>query len=77
MNGVTHPGHWAAIQHYDQVAHDMQTAERYEIERMLRTADETLREERRAQRRAERAERRSQRQRLIRCKVQRALRLSL
>lgn len=77
MNGITHPGYWAAAQHYDHVASDMRAAEQYEVELMLRIADETARAERKAQRRVKRAERWSQRQRLIVCKLRHALRMSL
>lgn len=77
MNGFIHPGHWAAVQHYDQVAKDFRTAERYETDRMLRIADETVRAERKAHRRAQRAEWWAQRRHLIRSRLQQALRLSM
>lgn len=77
MNGVTHVGHWAAIQHYEQAGRDLRTTERYEVERELRVADEIVREERKAERRARRAERWSRRQHLVQGKVRQILRTSV
>lgn len=62
MNGFVHPGHLAALQHHDHLHNPQQ----YEIEYLLRMADEIRRAERKVQRQRDRAERRARRSLAIR-----------